>query len=85
MCLGDLMDENRNAIGIYIRESREKKGVTQMELSARLEVREIYLSASSIGKIENGTRPINDLQIIGIAEALQVKPEWFFMQLTRKN
>lgn len=78
------MDKNRNAIGVYIRELREKKGVSQKELSARLEILEIYLSASSIGKIENGTRPISDLQVIGIAEALHVKPEWFFIQLSQK-
>ena len=75
------MDDKRNAIGPYIRVLREKRGVTQKDLSARLEVMEVDLSASSIGKIENGTRPINDIQIIGIAKALQVKPEWFFMQL----
>ena len=75
------MDDKRNEIGPYIRVLREKRGVTQKDLSARLEVMEVDLSASSIGKIENGTRPINDIQIIGIARALQVKPEWFFMQL----
>lgn len=79
------MDDKRNAIGSYIRMFHEKKGVTQKDLSARLEVMEIDLSASSIGKIENGTRPINDIQIIGIAKALQVKPEWFFMQLEKED
>jgi len=38
------------------------------------------LSDSGIGKIENGSRSVTDLQIYAFAKALKVKPEWLIQQ-----
>ena len=76
---GDLyMDKRKNVVGEKIRAARlaEKPPATQQDLSARLEIHGVSLSASSIGKIENGTRPVTDLQIIAFAKALKVLPVW---------
>jgi len=76
------MDKRKNVVGPKIREARlaEKPPATQQDISARLDVLGITLSASSIGKIENGTRPVTDLQIIAFAKALKVTPEWLIQQ-----
>lgn len=68
------MVERKNVIGPKIREARfsEKPAATQQDISARLDVLGITLSASSIGKIENGTRPVTDIQLLGFAKALKV-------------
>ena len=74
--------EKKNVVGGKIRAARlaESPPATQQDLSARLEVHGVTLSASSIGKIENGTRPVTDLQVIAFAKALKVKPEWLIQQ-----
>ena len=72
------MKDRKNFIGKQIKIARlsEKPPATQQDLSARLELLDVTLSASSIGKIENGTRPVTDLQLIAFAKALKVSPEW---------
>lgn len=68
----------RNAIGDRVREARlaEKPKATQEDISARLAVIGITLSASSIGKIEAGTRPVTDLQLIALAKVLKTSVAW---------
>ncbi len=77
-----ITDKQKNASGTQIRAARlaENPPATQQNLSARLELYDVVLSASSIGKIENGTRPVTDLQLIAFAKALKVKPEWLLQR-----
>lgn len=77
------MDNQKNVIGKFIRETRlaEKPSATQKDISARLETYGVFLSHSSISMIENGTRPITDIQIIAFAKALKVHPKCFFEKL----
>ena len=72
------MDKPKNVIGRRIREARlaEKPPATQQDISARLAIDEIYLSDSSISKIERGTRPVTDIQLLAFAKALKVKASW---------
>jgi len=74
--------DRKNFIGKQIKVARlsEKPPATQQDLSARLELLDVTLSASSIGKIENGTRPVTDLQLIAFAKALKVTPEWLLKE-----
>ena len=76
------MKDRKNYIGKQIKVARlsEKPPATQQDLSARLELLDVTLSASSIGKIENGTRPVTDLQLIAFAKALKVTPEWLLKE-----
>lgn len=75
-------EKRKNAVGMQIRAARlaEKPPATQQEISARLATHGVYLSDSSIGKIENGSRPITDLQIIAFAKALKVSISSLFEQ-----
>jgi len=76
------LDKRKNIAGERIRAARlsEKPSATQQDISARLQFHGVTLSASSIGKIENGTRPVTDVQIIAFAKALKVTPEWLIQQ-----
>ena len=64
----------KNLIGDRVKEARlrAKPKITQIDLLARLEVREIYLEKTSISKIEAGTRPVSDKELVAIADALHV-------------
>lgn len=73
-----LNDRPRNLIGERVRISREKSKppITQNDLSARLAVRGVELSRSSIAKIESLKRPVTDIQLVAIANALGVSIIW---------
>ena len=70
--------EQRNLVGSRIRKARlsEKPKASQAEISARLAVQGVILSANSIGKIEMGTRPVTDIQLMAFAKALKVPVTW---------
>ena len=76
------MNKLKNLSGARIREARlaEKPKATQSDLSARLAVQEVYLTASSIGKIENGARPVTDIQLAAFSKALRVSVAWLLNQ-----
>jgi len=73
-----MMNMRKNIIGERLKEARlkAKPKVTQIDLLARLEVREIYLERTSISKIEAGTRPVTDKELVAIADALHVTTNW---------
>lgn len=73
-------DRKKNIVGKQIRAARllEKPHVTQREISARLETYGVYLSDSAIGKIENGTRPVTDIQIAAFAKSLKTTVSFLF-------
>jgi len=76
------MEQQKNIVGNQIRRARlaEKPPATQQDISARLAVVGVALSASSIGKIENGARPVTDLQLAAFAKVLKVKMAWLLQE-----
>lgn len=69
---------DRNLIGDRVRQVRNnsKPKVTQMDLLARLAVRGIELEKTTISKIEAKTRPVTDIELVAIADALGVSILW---------
>ena len=72
----------RNLVGRRVREGRVQATprVTQVELAARLEVRGLKISQAAISKIENGTRPVSDVEVAALAEALGVSAGWLLSE-----
>ena len=72
------MKGEKNLIGDRLRLARlmENPKATQSDISARLQVIGISLSASSVGKIELGLRPVTDIQLVALAKALKVSTSW---------
>lgn len=68
----------KNLIGDRVREARRKKNpkITQTELLAKLEFYGIYLENTAISKIESFRRPVSDIELVAIAECLDVSILW---------
>ncbi len=69
---------DRNLIGDRVRQARYKykSKVTQTDLLARLAIRGIELEKTTISKIEAKTRPVTDIELVAIADALGVSVLW---------
>lgn len=67
-----------NAIGKNIKRIRERKQLTQEQLAARLSTLGWEVDRFLVSKIERGERQITDMQVILIADALQVKLKELF-------
>lgn len=68
----------KNLIGdrVYQARHRSKPKITQADLLARLAVRGIELEKTTISKIEAKMRPVTDLELVAIADALGVEVLW---------
>lgn len=65
---------NRNIIGDRLKKARllAKPKITQIDLIARLAVRGIEFDKTTISKIEAKNRPVSDIELVAIADALGV-------------
>jgi transcriptional regulator with XRE-family HTH domain len=70
----------RNIVGERIRRARKsaKPKITQNDLVARLQVQGIRIDRSGLSKIENGNRPVTDIEAAGFAKALKVSVAWLY-------
>lgn len=68
----------KNLIGPRVKEARIKHNpkVTQIDLLARLAVRGIELEKTAISKIESCRRPVTDIELVAISDALGVSILW---------
>lgn len=64
-----------NACGEKIRELRLKKGLTQMQLAAQMQVQGIILEQKNISRIELGARVVADFELRAFAKVLCVEME----------
>ena len=67
-----------NRIGANIRDARLKAGLSQAQLSAKLELIPVYICRGFLSRIENGSRVLTDIEIEAIARVLQVTPNDLF-------
>ncbi len=68
------MKSPRNIVGPVVRELRRKRGLTQPQLAARLNVLGWDVSREILAKIEAQIRWVADFEIIKLAEAFGVQP-----------
>ena len=64
--------QKQNMVGPRIKQLRLEKGMTKKTLAERLETLAVYVCRGSISRIEEQKRTITDIELIGIAEVLQV-------------
>jgi len=71
-------NQKRNIAGERIKIARKLSNpkITQLELSARLQLQDVLIGDSTIGKIENGTSAVTDIQLIAFSEALNISVLW---------
>lgn len=73
-----LDDGQVNIIGVRIKEARERKGYSQQQLSAKMELLAVYTCRGSISRIENGKRAVTDIEIDAISKVLDVTLDELF-------
>lgn len=68
----------KNLIGDKVREARYKKNpkITQVDLIARLAIRGVNMETTSISKIETYKRPVTDIELVALSDALNVSILW---------
>ena len=64
----------RNIVGPRVRQARKQATpqVTQVELVARLQLLGLRIDQSALSKIEQGHRPVYDMEVVALAKALKV-------------
>jgi len=70
--------EKKNLVGTRVRQARKaaRPVVTQSDLVARLQILGMKIDQSGVSKIESGQRPILDIEVVALAEALKVPVQW---------
>ena len=74
-----IIDGNKmNLIGENIRRLRKDKGMSQQELSVKLELLGVYVCRGSISRIEDKSRTVTDIELFALAQVLGVSPNELF-------
>ena len=67
-----------NLIGDRLRVLRKKHHLSQQRLSERLETQAVYICRGSISRIEDKSRTVTDIELMGLAKVLGVKIQDLF-------
>lgn len=67
---------NRNIVGKRVTEARNAQGIKQVELLARLQLAGIDISVSALSQLEGQKRPVTDIELNALADALNVSVNW---------
>lgn len=67
-----------NLIGDRLRVLRKKHHLSQQQLSERLETQAVYICHGSISRIEDKSRTVTDIELMGLAKVLGVKIQDLF-------
>ena len=67
------MQKARNIVGPIVRELREKQGLSQAQLAAKINLHGWDISRETLAKIEAQIRWVADFEIFSLAEALGVE------------
>jgi len=70
--------DKRNIVGARVQKARKaaKPLITQNDLVARLQLHKMNIDQSGLSKLENGQRPVSDIEVVAIAKALKVSVSW---------
>ena len=70
--------EQQNIIGNRVKEARIRAGLSQRQLSEKMELLAVYTCRGSISRIENGQRAITDIEIDALSKVLDVSLDYLF-------
>ena len=70
--------EKKNMVGKQVRNFRLEKGLSQQQLSDKLETIAVYICRGSICRIEEQTRTVSDIELWGLSQILKKPIESFF-------
>jgi len=70
------LDGKCNSCGERVRVAREKLGLSQEQLAAKVQLQGHSLTQKAISRIESGIRVVPDFEVPLLAAALNVNPLW---------
>ncbi len=68
-------NDNKNIISEQLKELREKAGLSQSNLAAKLQTMNINIDQQMISKIEKNKRQVTDYELACMAKCLSVTPD----------
>ena len=71
LALGD-----KNIVGARVTEARKRCGMKQIELLAKLQTMGVDISSPALSLLEGQKRPVTDIELRALAEALHVSVDW---------
>lgn len=66
--------DNKNIIAQNLKKEREKRGISQSDLAAKLQTMNVNIDQQMISKIEKNNRQVTDYELACIAKCLSVTP-----------
>lgn len=72
-------------IGPQIKAAKIKAGLSQKQLSEKMELLAVYTCRGSISRIENGQRAVTDIEIDAISRVLHVSLDTLFGRRDRTD
>lgn len=77
----------RNVVGPRVRQARRlaTPPVSQVDLAARLQVMGLKINQPAVSKIEQGQRPVLDIEVVALAKALKVSAAWLFEEANKPS
>ncbi|MCL2828967.1 MAG: helix-turn-helix domain-containing protein [Oscillospiraceae bacterium] len=74
-----------NITGEQVKRARLKAGLSQKQLSEKLETEAVYVCRGSISRIESGVRTVTDIEIDAISKVLNVPLKCLFERTDAKR
>lgn len=71
-----MLDGRANVCGERVKAARERQGISQENLAAKIQLNGLSLTQKAVSRIETGFRIVPDYEIPLLAEALKVNPLW---------
>lgn len=67
---------SKNLVGARVTETRQMRGMKQVELLARLQTRGIDISVPALSLLEGQKRPVTDIELAALSDILSVSVDW---------
>lgn len=64
--------KRKNMVGAKIRALRTAQGMSQQDLSNKLETMAVYVCRGSVSRVEDHSRTVTDIELYGFAKAFGV-------------
>ena len=77
--------ERTNIVGDAVKRYRKERGLSQRQLSVKLELMGVYVCRGSISRIEDGSRTVTDIELYSIAKALDISINDLFSDFYAEN
>lgn len=77
------LEQPQNLIGKRVKQARlfQKSRLTQTNLASKLQIEGLAIDQSQVSKIENGTRPVTNMEVAIIARILGVSSSWLLGEI----